>query len=657
MLKYLPVFLLFALILGCSKQSTPSRFHTIKNLEFSRNRNPEIWRNVFTLLTDSSDQAELIRSAGKTKAVELLPFYRFVLQKHPSGSLLAELYFAIGATGAPQAEAMLLDNSSSSKTPELQIAYLNALALCATNKGTDFLLHQIQDNPSNAAAFSALARIMRKFPKHRFFPDSITEANSYYVSRSNTFSHLPQIAGAAASFSGNARIHLLKALARSASADSARFLGNLRSDSLSLPMLKSLLHSLLTGNVFWSAQYYALKMVPALHDSLLSSAVFNRVHATNPYLRLAACEAVTASEPAETSVPFLLQELQKETNDYLRGRLLQLLSTCAPQASYRIIMQDLDKRSDAYRASMLNALAATKLKTAIRTLHQFTPVPNAMLANRAFENLQKLKKVRRSDFKALLNSDSFSSVTLALDWLKGQKRKLPAHTLLSLYSRFSKPGAIEAQRAALQILSALSFVPDSAAQALLWNKAGHPLVQRSLKTYFPKTDWSGFTESSYLDQLPPFLQPDSIPEYAANPFVEIKTSRGTITVELFPKRAPLTVTHFLHLAKTGFYNNLTFHRVVPDFVIQGGDPLNTGWGSADYLIPSEDNSLPFVRGSMGIATSGFDTGSCQFFICQSEQPHLTGNYTNFGVVRTGMHIVDQILPQDKILSISRIEHP
>ena len=90
---------------------------------------------------------------------------------------------------------------------------------------------------------------------------------------------------------------------------------------------------------------------------------------------------------------------------------------------------------------------------------------------------------------------------------------------------------------------------------------------------------------------------------------------------------------------------------MPDFVVQGGDPMGDGWGGTDYLIPSEDNDLPFVRGSLGIATAGFDTGSCQFFICHSEQTHLNGNYTNFGQVIAGMDIVEKILPGDRILDV------
>ena len=115
--------------------------------------------------------------------------------------------------------------------------------------------------------------------------------------------------------------------------------------------------------------------------------------------------------------------------------------------------------------------------------------------------------------------------------------------------------------------------------------------------------------------------------------------------------ASYTVTNFIKLIEKNFYDRLTFHRVVPDFVSQGGDPYGSGWGGPDYLIPSEDNSLPYMKGSVGIATSGFDTGSSQFFICHSEQPHLNGNYTLFGQVIEGMEVVYFLLPEDKIITI------
>jgi len=132
----------------------------------------------------------------------------------------------------------------------------------------------------------------------------------------------------------------------------------------------------------------------------------------------------------------------------------------------------------------------------------------------------------------------------------------------------------------------------------------------------------------------------------------IRTEKGDIEIELWPERAPATVANFISLIRQKFYNNLTFHRVVSDFVIQGGDPRGDGWGGPAYHIPCEYNETEFERGTVGMATGGKDTGGSQFFICHSEQPHLNGRYTAFGRVQRGMEIADTIEIDDKILEIT-----
>jgi len=135
------------------------------------------------------------------------------------------------------------------------------------------------------------------------------------------------------------------------------------------------------------------------------------------------------------------------------------------------------------------------------------------------------------------------------------------------------------------------------------------------------------------------------------PTALIQTSRGDIEVELLFETAPLTVLNFIDLAKQGFYDGLIFHRVVPNFVIQGGCPRADGWGGPSYFIRCEYSDVPFERGTVGIATSGRDTGGSQFFITHSPQPHLDGRYTVFGQVLSGMDVVDQIVVGDLIQKI------
>ena len=135
----------------------------------------------------------------------------------------------------------------------------------------------------------------------------------------------------------------------------------------------------------------------------------------------------------------------------------------------------------------------------------------------------------------------------------------------------------------------------------------------------------------------------------------INTEKGTMKAELFTKDAPKTVANFADLAKKGFYNGLTFHRVIPNFVIQGGCPKGDGTGGPGYNIVCElngDNQY-HDRGVMSMAHAGRNTGGSQFFVCHSRQntAHLDRNHTCFGKVIEGLDVIDSINPGDKILSI------
>lgn len=128
----------------------------------------------------------------------------------------------------------------------------------------------------------------------------------------------------------------------------------------------------------------------------------------------------------------------------------------------------------------------------------------------------------------------------------------------------------------------------------------------------------------------------------------LHTNKGAIRIELYPEDAPLTVDNFVRLARRGYFNNISFHRVVPNFVIQGGDPRGTGDGGPGHQIRCEINTKLYGRGAVGMALSGKDTGGSQFFITHAPQPHLDGGYTVFGQVIDGQPVADRILRGDVI---------
>jgi cyclophilin family peptidyl-prolyl cis-trans isomerase len=129
----------------------------------------------------------------------------------------------------------------------------------------------------------------------------------------------------------------------------------------------------------------------------------------------------------------------------------------------------------------------------------------------------------------------------------------------------------------------------------------------------------------------------------------IHTNHGAIGVELYPDDAPKTVDNFRKLAGDGFYDGVTFHRVIPDFMIQGGDPTGTGAGGPGYQFEDEFNQHKVVRGALAMANAGPDTNGSQFFIVTADScPWLDGKHTVFGKVTAGMEVVDRIsaLPVD-----------
>ena len=133
----------------------------------------------------------------------------------------------------------------------------------------------------------------------------------------------------------------------------------------------------------------------------------------------------------------------------------------------------------------------------------------------------------------------------------------------------------------------------------------------------------------------------------------IETAKGTMTIQLFAEEAPGTVANFEKLANSGFYDNLTFHRVIPNFMIQGGCPRGDGTGGPGYTIQCETAGNPHrhERGSLSMAHAGKDTGGSQFFICHSAQPHLDGVHTVFGKVADGVDVVDAIRRGDRMTRV------
>lgn len=209
--------------------------------------------------------------------------------------------------------------------------------------------------------------------------------------------------------------------------------------------------------------------------------------------------------------------------------------------------------------------------------------------------------------------------------------------------------------AALSILDTLGKQKTPAANDLIKEalKSGDPLIRRRAVALL-KANGAGDFSSQIGTVQTRNTEADykrALARIGKSTRAVVTTSKGSFTIDLLPDVAPLTVDNFVQLAQRDYFRNITIHRVVPNFVIQDGDPRGDGNGGPGYQIRCEINQVPYDRAAVGMALSGKDTGGSQWFVTHSPQPHLDGGYTVFGRVVTGMDVVDKIVRGDVIQSV------
>jgi cyclophilin family peptidyl-prolyl cis-trans isomerase/HEAT repeat protein len=231
--------------------------------------------------------------------------------------------------------------------------------------------------------------------------------------------------------------------------------------------------------------------------------------------------------------------------------------------------------------------------------------------------------------------------------------------VLASYSQAGRDSANDARLAAIQYVGAL-WKKDSSSLNPTWRAqlAGTPVPADPLERAAGKTvpvwsKWGNVAATARpIGWYEGVVRTIVMPVYVGKSVnATINTVRGPIRLELFGTDAPITVWNFLSLARSGYYRNTRFHRVVPNFVAQDGDPRDDGNGGPGYAIRDEMNRRRYERGAVGMALSGPDTGGSQYFITHSPQPHLDGHYTVFGRVIRGYDVLDKLVQGDLITRV------
>ncbi|HWS86391.1 MAG TPA: peptidylprolyl isomerase [Pyrinomonadaceae bacterium] len=280
----------------------------------------------------------------------------------------------------------------------------------------------------------------------------------------------------------------------------------------------------------------------------------------------------------------------------------------------------------------------SSLPDLLRSLAAFKPIDLGAVARAALSNSDVIARATAADILSELPPEPDTARALAEALPRALQDDINDATL-SILGALAKQQGAEVEPA---IKSALETTTDylvrRRAADILRERAGGPAGERRVETVNTRNHREDYERA--------------LARVGRSVRALVMTDKGPFTMELLPEEAPLTVDNFVGLARRNYFNNVLFHRVVPNFVVQGGDPRGDGNGGPGYQIRCEINEVPYNRGAVGMALSGKDTGGSQWFVTHSPQPHLDGGYTVFGRVVEGMEVIDRIVRGDRIRSVT-----
>ena len=394
----------------------------------------------------------------------------------------------------------------------------------------------------------------------------------------------------------------------------------------------------------------SIRALAAIRDGA-SRALFEKILAEgegDATLRLEAATALGALHSPE-SVDFLI-DLMSDPVPGIRGAAIKALAATDPETFLTTLSGTDPDRDWTVRVAQAEALATlpggqgeARLRAMLQDRDQ--RVVPAVLRAMIAAKIPSVQDVLLDRLKA----DDFVIRATAANGLAELKATGAARALYDAYQATAGDSTYTARAA---ILTALNTLDPMTAR---------PMLQQALQD----KDWALRVKAAMLLKDQGVADPEAgmrpaptrplddamrqsiiAPQFSPHAFVQ--TDRGTVEIELAIIDAPLTVANFIELARKGFFNGIAIHRVVPDFVIQDGDPRGDGEGGPGYSIRDELNELPYLRGTVGMALDWKDTGGSQWFITHSPQPHLDARYTVFGRVVNGIEVIDRTQPWDVV---------
>ena len=564
---------------------------------------------------------------------QILPFL-----KDADEGVVRETVFALGQIGSPEATLDLLELNKAA-LPEMQAIIADALGKIGGAEAVaalEEMLHAFQSGVRTAAT-EALARAADPSSIHALLValhdgDPNVQWRAIYALEKI---ESEQISNAVLPFLENDN-PVIRAYA-------ARTLGKKKAKSAVGPLLKSL-EDTDSAVVINAANALGLILENAKNTGAVDP--LGKLVKTHPshHARKAAVAAL-GSNGHKNSKDYLVQSILDKSVGVRIESYKALAKTLGKDAA-PFLSNGTNDGSGLVRAAAIESWGIARDDEAIYELiSAVTKDKNPMFRAAAVRGLSHFRSKRViTAIAAALNDDDWVVATEAVTALGEIGDETTMTALIAVYTNrrdrvdtdlhievlgvLKKMGAVQGEELALEALGDPDKRVRIAAKELLEAiGAAVPDSRTDREIYEAR-----FEPKRKTDLSPPFGTKKAI----------IKTNRGDIEIELFGDDATQTAATFVKLAQSGFYKGLTFHRVVPNFVVQGGCPRGDGWGDPGFSIRAEVNQHKYTRGAVGIADSGKDTGGSQFFITHSQQPHLDGRYTIFGRVTKGMEVADKI---------------
>ncbi len=370
-----------------------------------------------------------------------------------------------------------------------------------------------------------------------------------------------------------------------------------------------------------------------------------------------ALQAVTAMPPDRAwrarVVPFVGHE-----RPMIRSAALQALAH-VDKEEFTLVLSGLDPDPEwSVRAGLAIGLGQRGDESSVAILFEMLKDPDARVLPAVLEAMQKARGGDAAPtLRQHLDHADVAVRAAAISGLAALKPAGLAPALEAAYRRGLGDSELDARVAAVDALAGLDAAALGTLREAAQKDPARVVRQRAAaalraRGVTPPPVGGEGAERPILDYREGMLPYDPPPGAALyTPRAILHTSRGRIELHLNIVESPLTVRNFLALSRRGFFDGLVFHRVVPGFVIQGGDPRGDGNGGPGYTIRCEVGQRPYGRGAVGMALAGKDSGGSQFFITHVPTPHLDGGYTLFGWVTEGMDVVDRIEPGDTIAEV------